>query len=86
MKIKLDNPEIEDFFVTEFKSDIKLFSKFILKNLKELKQQKEFKVIHLDPTKNSYKLKFEDLDDVQEKDNPFKDIDDVASYSRKLRN
>ena len=35
--------------------------------------------------KNAYKLKFDDLDDVTEEDNPFKDIDDVLNYARELR-
>ena len=83
--IKLDNPEIEHYFVDEFKSDIKSFSEFILQNLKQHKNKKEFNVIHLDPKKNSYKLKFDELDDVSEDDNPFKDINDVATYARKLR-
>lgn len=85
MTIKLDNPEIEHYFVSEFKSDVKAFSAFILKNLEQYKKQKEFNVVHLDPQKNAYKLQFDDLGDVMEEDNPFKDIDDVATYARELR-
>jgi len=85
MTIQLNNPKIEDIFISEFKSDIKLFSEFILKNLEHYKKQKEFNVTYLDPKQNSYKLKYDDLDDVKEEDNPFKDIDDVATYSRELR-
>lgn len=85
MTIKLDNPEIEHYFISEFKSDVKAFSEFILKNLEQYKKQKEFDVVHLDPQKNAYKLQFDDLDDVTEDDNPFKDIDDVATYARELR-
>jgi len=85
MTIKLDNPEIEHYFVDEFKSDIKSFSEFILKQLEHYKKKNEFEVVHLDPKENSYRLKFDDIDDVSEDDNPFKDIEDVATYSRKLR-
>jgi len=85
MTIKLDNPEIEHYFVDEFKSDIQAFSEFILQNLEQYKKQKEFDVVHLDPQKNSYKLKYDELDDVKEEDNPFKNIDDVATYARELR-
>jgi len=51
MTIKIDNPEIEQFFVNEFKSDIKKFSEFILTNLEKYKQQKEFDITPLDPAK-----------------------------------
>ncbi len=72
MTIKIDNPKIEEIFINEFKSDIKAFSEFILKNFEQYKKQSEFNVTHLEPQKNSYKLKFDDLDDVKEEDNPFK--------------
>lgn len=85
MTIKLDNPKLEYFFIHEFKSDIQAFSEFILKHLEQHKKQKEFDVVHLDPQKNAYKLQFDELDDVTEEDNPFKDIDDVATYARELR-
>jgi len=52
MTIKLDNPKIEQFFIHEFKSDIKAFSAFILKNLEEYK--------------NSYQLSFEEIAKVVE--------------------
>ena len=35
MTIKIDNPEIEYFFINEFKSDVKQFSEFILMNHKK---------------------------------------------------
>ena len=85
MTIQLNNQKIEDIFISEFKSDIKLFSEFILKNLEQYKKQQEFNITHLDPKQNSYKLEFDDLDDVKEDDNPLKNIDDVATYSRELR-
>ncbi len=85
MTIQLNNTKIEDIFISEFKSDIKLFSEFILKHLEQYKTQKEFNITHLDPKQNSYKLEFDNLDDVKEEDNPFKDINDVANYSRELR-
>jgi len=85
MTIKIDNPEIESFFKNEFKSDLKKFSEFILNNLEKYKQEKEFDITPLDPEKNSYRLKFDNLDVVEEDANPFKDIDDVATYARKLR-
>ena len=61
MTIKIDNPEIEQFFVNEFN------------------------ITPLDPAKNSYKLKFDNLGEVNEDANPFADVDDVASYAKKLR-
>ena len=85
MTIKIDNQEIEQFFVNEFQSDIKLFSEFILKNLERQKKKKEFDVVHLDPNENSYSLTFDRLEDVQEEDNPFKEIEDVKAYAKKLR-
>jgi len=85
MTIKIDNPEIEQFFVNEFKSDVKKFSEFILMNLEKYKNKNEFNITPLDPAKNSYKLKFDDLGEVNEDANPFADIDDVASYAKKLR-
>ena len=85
MTIKLDNPKIEQFFISEFKSDIKAFSEFILKNLEQNKNKKEFDVVHLDPHENSYQLEFDSLDEVKEEDNPFKDIEDVETYAKKLR-
>ena len=85
MTIKLDNPQIENFFTHELHSDIKAFSEFILKNLEHYKKQKEFDVVHLDPAKNSYSLEFDESIDVQKEDNPFKDIEDVAKYSKILR-
>ena len=85
MTIKIDNPEIEHFFIHELKSDVKKFSEFILMNLEKYKKQKEFNITPLDPAKNSYKLQFDDLGEVNEDANPFVDIDDVALYAKKLR-
>ena len=85
MTIKIDNPEIESFFKNDFESDIKKFSEFILNNLEKYKQENEFDITPLDPKKNSYKLKFDNLDGIEEDANPFIDIDDVAMYARKLR-
>ena len=85
MTIKIDNPEIEHFFINEFKSDIKQFSEFILMNLEKYKKQNDFNITPLDPQKNSYKLEFDDIEEVDESANPFKDIDDVAAYARRLR-
>ncbi len=85
MTIKIDNPEIEHFFINELKSDVKKFSEFILMNLEKYRKQNEFNITPLDPQKNSYKLKFDDIEEVDESANPFKDIDDVAQYAQKLR-
>jgi len=52
MTIKLDNPKIKQFFIHQFKSDIKAFSEFILKNLEQ--------------HKNSYQLSFEEIAKVVE--------------------
>ena len=85
MTIKIDNPEIEHFFINELKSDVKKFSEFILMNLEKYRKQNEFNITPLDPQKNSYKLKFDDIEEVDESANPFKNIDDVAQYAQKLR-
>ena len=45
----------------------------------------EFNITPLDLDKNSYKLKFDDLGEVNEDANPFADVDDVVSYAKKLR-
>ena len=85
MTIKIDNPEIEHFFINELKSDVKKFSEFILMNLEKYRKQNEFNITPLDPKKNSYKLQFDDIEEVDESANPFKDIDNVVKYARKLR-
>ena len=85
MTIKIDNPEIEHFFINELKSDVKKFSEFILMNLEKYRKQNEFNITPLDPKKNSYKLQFDDIEEVDESANPFKDIDNVAQYAQKLR-
>ena len=85
MTIKIDNPEIENFFINELKSDVKKFSEFILMNLEKYRKQNEFNITPLDPQKNSYKLKFDDIEEVDESANPFKNIDNVAQYAQKLR-
>ena len=85
MTIKIDNPKIEQFFINEFKSDVKKFSEFILMNLEKYKEKHEFDITPLDPRQNSYKLEFDDIGEVNEEANPFKDVDDVAHYAKKLR-
>ena len=85
MTIKIDNPEIEHFFINELKSDVKKFSEFILMNLEKYRKQNEFNITPLDPKKNSYKLQFDDIEEVDESANPFKDIDNVVKYAQKLR-
>ncbi len=85
MTIKLDNPQIENFFINELHSDIKVFSEFILNNLEQYKKQNEFDIVHIDPKKNAYKLEFDESIDVKEEDNPFKDIEDVVEYAKVLR-
>ena len=74
MTIKIDNPEIEHFFINELKSDVKKFSEFILMNLEKYRKQNEFNITPLDPQKNSYKLKFDDIEEVDESANPFKKL------------
>ena len=85
MTIKIDNPEIEHFFIHELQSDVKKFAEFILISLKKQKKANEFNIKPLDPKKNSYRLKFDDLEEVDENANPFKNIEDVALYAQKLR-
>ncbi len=79
MTIKIENQEIENYFINEFQSDTKKFSEFILANLKKYQLKKdEFTITKLDSTKNSYRLE-------KECSNPFKNIDNVVEYSKKLR-
>jgi len=85
MTIKIDNPKIESFFKNEFKSDIEKFSEFILQNLEAYNQKKEFDITPLDPEKNAYRLHYDNLGHVEEDANPFKNIEDVATYAKKLR-
>jgi len=86
MTIEINNPKIEAYFINEFKSDIKKFSEFILINLEKYpKQNNEFKVKTLDPKKNSSSLVFDNKVNVESSDNPFKDIEDVATYAKNLR-
>jgi len=85
MTIEIDNPEIENFFINDLKSDVRKFSEFILMNLERYKKQNEFDVTPLDPKTNSYTLKYDDLKEVDESANPFKDIEDVSAYARQLR-
>ena len=39
MTIKLNNPEIEHYFIDKFQSDIKAFSEFILKSIEKDKNR-----------------------------------------------
>ena len=81
MTIKLNDPQIEAIFVNEFKSDINAFTKFIKESLAKRKSN----IVHLDPFKNSYTIDAGDIDNVDEKDNPFKDIADSIKYAKELR-
>jgi hypothetical protein len=85
MTIHIDNPEIERFFVNEFKSDVKKFTDFILTNLERHKKTNEFDITPLDPRKNSYKLDYDATEEIDESANPFRDIENVAEYARSLR-
>ena len=85
MTIKIDDPEIEHFFIHELKSDVHKFSEFILTHLKKHTKEDTFHITPLDPKQNAYKLHFDEIDEVDENDNPFKEIDNVAEYARKLR-
>jgi len=84
MTINIDNAEIEHFFVTELKSDVKKFSEFILLNLEKYKHQNEFNIKVLNPKDNSHILDFDMPNNVEIK-NPFEHIEDVSEYSAKLR-
>ncbi len=80
MTIKLNDPQIEAIFVNEFKSDIDAFTKFVKESLVKRKD----KIVHLDPFKNSYNIDVE-VDNIDEKDNPFKDVVDSVKYAKDLR-
>lgn len=81
MTIKLNDPQIEAIFVNEFKSDINAFTKFI----KESLAKRKCNIMHLDPFKNSYTIDVGDVNNIDEKDNPFKDIADSVKYAKELR-
>ena len=80
MTIKLNDPQIEAIFVNEFKSDIDAFTKFVKESLAKRKD----KIVHLDPFKNSYNIDVE-VDNIDEKDNPFKDVADSVKFTKELR-
>jgi len=80
MTIKLNDPQIEAIFVNEFKSDIDAFTKFVKESLVKRKD----KIVHLDPFKNSYNIDVE-VDNIDEKDNPFKDVVDSVKFAKELR-
>ncbi len=86
MTIKIENPEIENYFITYFQSDTKKFSEFILENLKKYQLNKnQLTIKKFNPIKNSYKLKGDFTQDSDEYENPFKDVDDVVEYAKRLR-
>jgi hypothetical protein len=85
MTIHIDNPEIERFFVSEFKSDAKKFTDFILTNLERYRKTNEFDITPLDPHKNSYRLEYDTAEEIDESANPFRDIENAAEYARALR-
>ncbi len=80
MTIKINDPHIEAIFVNEFKSDIDAFTKFVKESLVKRKD----KIVHLDPFKNSYNIDIE-VDNIDEKDNPFKNVVDSVKYAKELR-
>ena len=80
MTIKLNDPQIEAIFVNEFKSDIDAFTKFVKESLVKRKD----KIVHLDPFINSYNIDVE-VDNIDEKDNPFKDVVDSVKFAKELR-
>ncbi len=85
MTIQIDNSEIENFFINEFKSDVKKFSEFILLSIKKYKKQNEFNITPLNSKENSYRLKFDDLEEIKEEDNYIGNASDVVAYAKKLR-
>ena len=80
MTIKINDPQIEAIFVNEFKSDIDAFTKFVKESLAKRKD----KIVHLDPFKNSYNIDVK-VDNIDEKDNPFKKVVDSVKYAKELR-
>ncbi len=83
LALKIDNPEIEKLFVTEFNSNTDDFIAFISSSLKKLEKQSEFTFKKLNPQKNSYHIEIDIKDHCFS--NPFKDIDDVLEFSKSLR-
>ena len=80
MTIKINDPQIEAIFVNEFKSDIDAFTKFVKESLVKRKD----KIVHLDPLKNSYNIDVK-VDNIDEKDNPFKNVVDSVKLAKELR-
>ncbi len=87
MIIEINNQKIEQFFINECKSDIKAFSEFILKNLQQNKNKKEFDSLNNvkeDNIFNNFSMKTPNqetskaLDELKaKKGQTFKSVDDL---------
>lgn len=88
LALQIDNKEIESAFVTKFNADKNKFINFIEKSLKQSKNsENEFQFDHLDPLEHYHGLEVETDAEIEENlTNPFENLEDVSSFSKKLRN
>ncbi len=84
LALQIDNPEVENIFNEQFKSNKNDFIDFITRSLKHFKKDEvTLQYITKNPFENMKKLEYEDKE--KNLTNPFENIDDVVSYSKKLR-
>ena len=87
LALQIDNKEIESAFVTRFNADKNELICFIEKSLKQLKTtDNKFQFSNLDPLENYHTLDVEHSVNKENLTNPFESIEDVSTFSKKLRN
>jgi hypothetical protein len=87
LALQIDNKEIESAFVTKFNADKNKLISFIEESLKQSKNSdNEFQFDNLNPLENYHSLEFETDAEIKENlTNPFEKVEDVSSFSKKLR-
>lgn len=85
LALQIDNPEIENIFVEQFKSNKNEFIDFIAKNLEQFKTKKNLQYTKKNPVEHiqtiSYTDDNENLNDVK----PYSHIKNSAQYIHDLR-
>ena len=87
LSLQIDNKEIESAFVKKFNADKNKLISFIEKSLKQSKNsENDFDFDQLDPLKHCHSLEVEtNTENEDNLTNPFENIEDVSSFSKKLR-
>lgn len=86
LALQINNKEIESAFVTKFNADKNELISFIEKSLKQLKTtDNEFQFSNLDPLENYHTLDVEHNENKGNLTNPFESVEDVSTFSKKLR-